>query len=475
MNYTPDLWLGSAQSFQQYILNQLVDHPPVRFDGASEEESLSDFLAEQLLSIQGSVGILSVEGSLVNRESFLNPWMGRVAYSTISTAMNRLLEDDNIKSIVLAINSPGGDASGLYDLTTFVKDASKVKPVHAWTGTAALSAAYWLAASCKSVRCSDLAELGSVGAIATFTSVARMLKEEGIDVTVVRAGKFKAPLHPAETLSEQGKDHLQEKANTLHTYFVDNILKARPALQKQVKAEWAEGQVLFATPAIEIGLADGPPTSLSAFISRLNTAAQRQPQPAQAGVMNKQILLSEQVREKIGLSAEQALAQAQLGVPLADLVTPGPVQATDAPQEPEKPAEEAPDKPLEGALTTELLSAENPLVDYLKEQMAALQGTVTAQAAELAETRRSLDAALAAEVSLRPIAVEAIQRLQIALGARPMPLEGLPAATLVEQYAASKAEFEQWFKAGQRTVTTSDPSAAGKTLVEQRLALVQNH
>lgn len=460
----PEIWLGSQSAYHTFLRNSFkYANEQIRYAeleaklrDSDEDEDLSSYLASRLIDIQGSVGIISVNGSLTSEESYRDLWFGDVSYPTISTAMNMLLENQEVKSIVLALNSPGGDASGISDLGAYLKDAGKIKPVHAWTGKSALSAAYWAAASCKTVRASDLGETGSIGVIATFTSIARMLQDEGIDTHIIRSGADKALLHPAEPLSDKGKAYLEEKVQHLHTYFIENIEANRPKLKQVSRSTWAEGKSFFAKEAIEIGLVDGPVISLGELISKLNHATTSSDN--RGNQMKKQILLS-----------DAAQAQVALGVPLEsvehqEVSMPEVPEAPDAEKAPKAP--EAAEKPVEAKL--EAVEGD-PLAVFLKDQNHALQAQLSQVNLELYQLKSQVQLLQDVEAKLQPIAIEAINRLQIGLGQTPTTLQGLPATSLAEQYAATKSEFDARFKIGRQTQQASDPAQSGRSLAELRL------
>lgn len=459
----PDIWLGSQSAYHTFLRNSFkYANEQVRYAeleaklrDSDEDDDLSTYLANRLISIQGSVGIVSVNGGLTSEESYRDLWFGDVAYPTISTAMNTLLENPEVKSIVLALNSPGGDASGISDLGAFLKDAGKIKPVHAWTGKSALSAAYWAAASCKTVRASDLGETGSIGVIATFTSIARMLQEEGIDTHIIRSGADKALLHPAEPLSDKGKAYLEEKVQHLHTYFIENIEANRPKLKKVSRDTWAEGKSFFAKEAIEIGLVDGPIISLGDLIGKLNSDNTSTNNRGNQS-MSKQILLS-----------DAAQAQVALGVPLENVEH----QEVEAAPEPKDEATQ----PVETTIETTLEAVhDDSLATFLKEQNQTLQTQLYQLTLELHQAKDQAQRLQDVEAKLQPIVIEAINRLQVGLGQTPTTLQGLPATSLAEQYAATKSEFDARFKIGRQTQQASDPAQSGRSLAELRLIASQS-
>lgn len=475
----PSTWLGSEASFLSHIYTRLFYHDSrasylqqetqLRFSDEDDEGfGLSEHLASRMIQKQGSVGIITIDGALTSDESFYNLWFGDVAYPTIATAINMLLSDQEIRSIVTAWSSPGGDASGIADLGTFMKDAGKVKPIHAWTGQAALSAAYWAAACCKTVRASDLGETGSVGAIMQFTSIARRLQEDGVDVHLERSGKYKALLQPTEALSEAGKELMQEKVTKLHSFFIDHIEAARPKLKNTPRPQWAEGKTYFAEEAIQIGLVDGPPISLSGLVAQLQRANDKSAQAQPRGMnMAKQVLLN-----------PQAAAQLASGVPIEELKDkPTEVELTDG--EPGEDTTQIPDS--EGDEGSELNVSDAPstpttpavaevgLTAYLKEKVTDLETQLHQARSALTKSEDQLTTLKGVEDVLAPIVVEATQRLQVALGQAPATLKGFPSRTLAETYSATKQEFEKRFKTGRVSEGAADGDRQGRSLAELRL------
>jgi hypothetical protein len=165
------------------------------------------------------------------------------------------------------------------------------------------------------------------------------------------------------------------------------------------------------------------------------------------------------------------------GIPLESITAQGEVMTTTPPVDAavavsptEVPAQPSP------AVTTSVQEAEvDPVVTLLQQQLAeARQGQVQAQV-EAQLLKSQLEGALGAETALRPVATAAIHRLQVALGQAPMALEGLPAATLAQQFDQLNTQLNVRYPQGRvsqpGTDQTREPPPA-QTLAEQRLTLV---
>lgn len=482
----PELWLGSQESFLRTVQNlktyqangpqylqaeQVWKQDKIRAratasaDEPEREPELEDLFADDMIQIKEGIGLVTISGSLVSQTSFADYWFGQTSYPTITTAINRLIEDSSVEQIVLVWDSPGGDAEGIQTLSDFIREADGVKPIRSWVGSKALSAAYWGAAATRKIHASDLGLTGSIGCVATFTSIARMLKDEGIDVHVIRSNPQKAPLHPAEPLSKTGEALLREQVDYLHEYFVSNIEQRRPALAERPRDEWAQGKTFYAKEAIALGLVDGPPISLGKLISKLNHGKTRTSN--MGATMARQTILSAKA-ENTEISKEQAMAE--LG--LAGCVP----EQTDPPTEPvDPPAPEV--KPEAKAEPIVAMTGDSEVVALLKEQLTGSQQAFLAAQTELATVKAQLAQAQtklaeteASAGALRPVAEWAVARLQAALGQTPIAMSGLPATALAEQYSALQARFQAAFPIG-RVSHAASTEDTPKSLAEARVTM----
>ena len=460
----PQIWLGSDESYTQHLMNRLAylqdptaySSPPASFK-LEEDMTLSQYLAENIIDVARNVGMVKIAGSLVADEGIHNLWFGETAYQTVATAIKTLLEDPDVEQILTIWDTPGGDASGVNDFGSFIKDADKVKPVHAWTGTMALSAGYWGAACCRSVRASDMGETGSIGAVAKFRSIARMLDEAGIDTVIARSAPMKAILQSEEPIDDKKRAYLQSKVDQLHTYFVGHIKNARPKLKELAEASWATGETFYADKAIELGLVDGPAISLNALVSQMQSK------------IDKQRAKNTQGRTMSTVLSDQMIAQLMSGVTPPGVDT-APQASETPPGQDEEETETPPIAASEAKPEAEAKpSADVSLTAYLQDKVATLESKTVELTLRAEKAEAKLAEAAGLDELLRPIVIEATQRLQIALGQAPNTFAEVPSRALAGSYRATLEEFEKRFKAGRQSVQAQDDSRQAKSLAELRL------
>lgn len=478
MIYLPKIWLGDADSYLR-AFSALSDGPDAAHarlfvPGEDEEDdrSLAEQLADNLVSVHGKVGVLDINGPLVSETQWYNEYLGVISYDTISAASRILLEDDQVEYVVPLFNTGGGDAQGIEDGAANLELLMSVKPTISMVGSGMLSAGYFLGAKSKGIFGGKLSQIGSVGAIVTHRSVARALKQMGIDVTIFRGGKYKALGHPAEELSEEAKEKLKEDTAYLYKVFKEYVSEKR-GVSMEAAQQWAEGQVFFTERAVEVGLADGM-TTVNSLISALNNMSgdfslselQREltnPSPAPS---NDELYGGTTMAKKVILSQQQ-LAALQAGATMNE-VAPGAQAVEDevsgteaqASEEAEAKAEMGDGvgdtvdargtKGSEEGLKESKNASESStdLVAYLKDELATARAELASANALAASATASAELHKTEVKMLHEIAVEATQRLQIGLGQNPSDMGKVGVTALAEMYQAAKSTFNDRFKVG---------------------------
>jgi protease-4 len=100
-------------------------------------------------------------------------------------------ENDNVKAVVLFINSPGGGVAASQALHRAVLDLRLEKPVIAYMASVAASGGYYVACAADSILATEGTLTGSIGVIASFLRTEELYQKIGLDVTVIKSGRYK--------------------------------------------------------------------------------------------------------------------------------------------------------------------------------------------------------------------------------------------------------------------------------------------
>jgi signal peptide peptidase SppA len=159
-----------------------------------------------------------------------------------------------VKGILLDIDSPGGEAGGVFDLADKIFAARKVKPIWAVANDEAFSAAYAIAAAADKIYLSRTGGVGSVGVIAVHLDQSMAEADAGLKYTAVFAGEHKNDLSPHEPLSDPARAQLQAEVDRVYALFTESVARMRGLDLAAVKA--TEAALYFGEQSLAVGLAD---------------------------------------------------------------------------------------------------------------------------------------------------------------------------------------------------------------------------
>lgn len=220
-----------------------------------------------LLSVVDGVGVIEVHGPLMRQPDLISSLLfGATDMDLVSAAIGEAVARDDVKSILLDINSPGGTVNGTPELAQAVADASKLKTTYAFSAGQMCSAAYWIASQCDAVYATPSARVGSIGVMLPFIDSTEKFRNEGLKVEVFAAGKFKGMATPGVPLSEEQRALIQSDIEEVATDFKAAVL----ARGRKIPDAAMEGQSFSARNAQRLNLA-GMVKSRDEVITRLRS------------------------------------------------------------------------------------------------------------------------------------------------------------------------------------------------------------
>ena len=225
------------------------------------------------------IAVIPIHGTLVKRVLGMEAASGLTSYGGIAQEIDAALADPLVQGILLDIDSPGGEASGSFELARQIRHAATQKPVWAVANDAAYSAAYALAASAQRLIVTETGGIGSIGVIALHIDQSAKDAQEGYRYTAVTAGTHKNDFSPHHPLSDAAKAELQTEVDRLYGLFVEHVAAMRSLDADAVRA--TEAGLYFGANAITAGLADAVSsfeTALADFSLFLSARNHKPPQ-----------------------------------------------------------------------------------------------------------------------------------------------------------------------------------------------------
>ena len=218
--------------------------------------------------------VVPITGPLVKSATKIETAAGFGSYTGLRQTLNTALATPGLTGILLHVDSPGGSYDGLPEAVAAVAAAAKRVRLEALVDGMAASAAFWLTTPAARITSARSSQVGSIGAVLTHTSVARSLRDRGIDATVFSSPEGKASGHPFRTLDESSAKALQARVDECAAEFRDSVLAARPGVAK----EGLSGHVFTSLAALRLGLIDSVGESVGEVLLRMTSG-----NPAAAG------------------------------------------------------------------------------------------------------------------------------------------------------------------------------------------------
>lgn len=231
--------------------------------------------------VDGGVAIISVVGSLVNRGAWIGARSGMTSYEGLAAQLRDARSDPRVKSAILDLDSPGGEATGMFALAAAVREFAADKPIIAVVNDMAASAAYGLASQATEIVVSPTSIVGSIGVVLTHLDRSGELAGKGIKPTLIYAGRHKVDGNPFGPLSEGVKADLQAEVAKFYDQFVSLVAQGRGEKLTEMDARATEARTFIGQEAVDRGLADRV-ASFDAVLASLQSQ-----QPPRAGTATK--------------------------------------------------------------------------------------------------------------------------------------------------------------------------------------------
>ncbi|MBL7855548.1 MAG: signal peptide peptidase SppA [Cyclobacteriaceae bacterium] len=201
---------------------------------------------------KNEIAVIVADGDILPGEA--QP--GVIGSETFAEQLRKARKNDNVKAIVLRINSPGGSSLASDVMWREIVLASEEKPVIASMGDYAASGGYYLAMACDTIVTQPNTITGSIGVFSILYDASDFLKNKlGITFDEVRTGQTGDLITFTRPLSVQERNIWQNRTNEIYETFTTKAAQGRGMAVEDIK-RIASGRVWSGQQALANGLAD---------------------------------------------------------------------------------------------------------------------------------------------------------------------------------------------------------------------------
>jgi len=203
------------------------------------------------VTVRDGVAVIPVTGPIFRHANLMTEISGATSTGSLATDIQEALDNPSVKALVLDVDSPGGEATGINELSEMIFQARARKPIKAYVGGMGASAAYWIASAADEVVVDDTAQLGSVGVVLNIRKRDDRAGEKTYEIV-----SSNAPNKRPDLDTESGRAQLQTRTDELANVFLDKVARNRGIPREEVNSRFRQGGIATGAIAVEAGMAD---------------------------------------------------------------------------------------------------------------------------------------------------------------------------------------------------------------------------
>lgn len=239
---TTESWLITEE-----MLNTIISIANRTQPEAIEFKEAESKTEKHCVKVRGNVGIIDIKGPIFRYANLFTKISGATSVADVSKQFQEVLDDPSIKTIILNIDSPGGQANGINELAEAIFAARQQKKIVAYVGGSGTSAAYWIASAAGEIIVDDTAILGSIGVVLSVR------RKNNSELEFVSSRSPEKRLNPE---TEEGRKKIIEFLDSLADVFIEKVARNRNTSVDTVRDKFGQGGLVVGAKAVALGMAD---------------------------------------------------------------------------------------------------------------------------------------------------------------------------------------------------------------------------
>lgn len=204
--------------------------------------------------LRGRTAVLPIVGPIVRHADLFSEISGATSLARTATEFQAAIADPRVDRVMLAIDSPGGEVTGIGEFAAQLREARRSIEIVAYVEGLGASAAYWIAASASRVVLAPTAMVGSIGVVTTMLDTREREAKAGVRrIEIVSSQSPDKRLDPA---TDAGRAKIQALVDRIAVEFVGDVAAGRGVEPADVLARFGQGGMVVGSDAVAAGMAD---------------------------------------------------------------------------------------------------------------------------------------------------------------------------------------------------------------------------
>lgn len=225
----------------------------------------------------GGIAVITISGPIYRRASSMEMSSGAMSTEAIARDLIVTRQSANVNAIILDMDTPGGEASGMDELAQKIFETRQIRPIEGYAEGLCASAGYYIVSPTQKITVGQMGLIGSIGVVMGIPAPdAKTAQGDNIHVDpdgsiIVEFVSSQSPKKRVDPTTKPGHEYFQNIVNLTADVFVKDVARFRGLTADQVPEQYGEGGVAVGQQALSMGLCDAV-GSFESVLQRMQSA-----------------------------------------------------------------------------------------------------------------------------------------------------------------------------------------------------------
>ena len=210
---------------------------------------------EEIKNSKNKIAIFYLNGEIYTDNSKNGDLTNSITPSGVQEKIDQIINNDEIKGVILRINSPGGSALASNIINSKIQNLKLKKPVYVSIGDVAASGGYYIASAGDKIFADKESVTGSIGVVSLIPNFQKTLKKLDVNVETIQKGEYADLYSLTQDFTEKDRQKIYDSSVRVYDEFVNVVAKGRGKTSEYINTI-GQGKVWLGEEGKNIGLVD---------------------------------------------------------------------------------------------------------------------------------------------------------------------------------------------------------------------------